>query len=141
MKSFKTFIKENAPPFIPNIVWHFTSSKVENKIREGGFKTGEELGVGEQSGAVFATQIDTGYNYNRHGGRTVKIGIDIDKMKILDTDDMTSEQKYNLRLDIERYGLIPDGYDAVVFYESGKKHRIWEIAIKPDIATKYIVKK
>lgn len=140
MKPFIQFIAENAPTYHPDVVWHFTSSKVEKKIRDGGFKTGDELGVGELSGSVFATQIDTGVDYNRHGGKTVKIGIDISKMKIFDIQHMTSNEKYLHKVDYEN-GIIPDGYDAVKTYTPEHPDKIFEIAIKPEVATKYIIDK
>ena len=130
----------------PNIVVHYTSSKVEPIIRASGFKTGQELGVGETTGAVYASQINTGVNYNRHGGKTVPIRINIQNIKCLELNSLPSDESkpsfeqpaYTVRQNVER-GIFPKGYDAIISRRADGK--IHEIAIKPGIATKYMVAK
>ena len=140
MLSFKNFISEN-------IVYHYTSHKNKDNILKSGFKTGKELNAGERTGAVYATQVNTGVNYNRHGGKTIKIPIDISKIKSLDLDSLPKDpnkhsfeqQDYVTQQNAEN-GIFPEGYDAVHRMSSSKKGKIHQIAIKPEVASKFISK-
>jgi hypothetical protein len=133
--------------FNPDIVYHYTSARAATLIRSDGFKTGLILNNGERTAAVYATQVNTGVNYNRDVGKTVRLAISIPGIKCLDLASLPKDpslhsfeqQDYIVRQIVEIHGKFPIGYDAIVRYAINQKGRIHEIAIKPEVATKHLL--
>ena len=80
---YKDFLFENKEEndfFIQYVkdvfVYHITSSKVAEQIKEEGFKTGQELDVAEKRSAIYFADKTVNYGIyarNQEGSRTVHV--------------------------------------------------------------------
>lgn len=129
-----------------NIVFHETSKKAANIILRDGFKTGKDLKTGEGTHAVFAAQVFDNVSYVRGSNKGVRIPININGLKLLNIDDLPidknkksfEQESYLIKEKVED-GIFPEGYDGVVTYNR-TKNKIYECVLKPEIASKRIIK-
>lgn len=131
----------------PDVAFHATSILVLPQILTEGFRV--DLNKGETTKAVYATQVDLGVNYNRDGGKTIKIPLNLSGLKLLDLKDPAlyendgrpsfQQSWYKIRDQIEAKGIFPKGYDGV-FMNTHNSQKIHEVILRPDIATKCIIR-
>lgn len=133
------------------IVYHITSKSREILIKKYGFKTGDELGVGERRKAIFFSDKDVNYGiYARNkegeiyeGEEIGEIKINLKGLKLLNITykidgEWINHKKYNdfvVRGELDKIPLNIDG--TISFLSDG---RIYEVCLTKEIANKIIVK-
>lgn len=132
-------------------VSHITSLPRSKEIMERGFKTGHELNISEKRKAVYFSDRDVNYGmYARNKQGEVNDGEDIGEVVVnikgLKLLNMTYEKDgiylnhkkykdYNVRGEFENIPFEIDG--TISYLEDG---RIYEVALKKDIANRVIVR-
>jgi hypothetical protein len=133
------------------IVYHITSKNVANDIIKNGFKTGYELNISEKRKAIYFSDLDVNYGlYARNkegelyaGDEIGEVPINIKGLKLLnmtykENGIFINHKKYNSLVVQGELDKIPYNIDGTIsFLEDGK---IYEVALKKDIANKAIIK-
>jgi hypothetical protein len=133
-------------------VSHITSETAANKIIKNGFRTGEELNVAEKRNAIFFSDNDVNYGlYARNkegetyeGEKIGEIIVNIKGLKLLnmtykENGNFINYDKYknfNVKGELEKIPYDIDG--TISFLDDG---RIYEVALKKDVANRIIVGK
>lgn len=133
-------------------VSHITSETAANKIIKNGFRTGEELNVAEKRSAIFFSDNDVNYGlYARNkegetyeGEKIGEIIVNIKGLKLLnmtykENGNFINYDKYknfNVKGELEKIPYDIDG--TISFLDDG---RIYEVALKKDVANRIIVGK
>ena len=130
-------------------VYHITSSKIADKIKEEGFKTGKELGVSEKRSAIYFSDKSVNYGIyarNQEGDiyecdeiGEVKVnlkGLKLLNMNYKENDVFINHKKYNSYVVKGELDKIPYEIDGTISYlEDG---RIYEVALFKDVANKLL---
>jgi len=136
----------------PTIVVHTTSETAADKIREEGFRTGEELGVAEKRKAVYFSSPDVnpglyarnseGETYEGQNPATIPIniiGLRLLNMNYKENGVYVHHRTYGGNVVRGELDALPFGVDgSVSFLEDG---RIYEVALPKDTANRLLTYK
>lgn len=133
-------------------VSHITSENAANKILKNGFKTGYELNVAEKRHAIFFADNSVNYGmyarnneFEEYAGQDIgEVIVNIKGLKLLnmafeENGILVNYNKYKYFHTKGELDKIPYDIDGTIsFLEDG---RIYEVALRVDVANKIIVEK
>ena len=130
-------------------VYHITSSKIAERIKEVGFKTGQELGVAEKRSAIYFADKTVNYGiYARNqegetydGDDVGEVKVNLKGLKLLNMNYkengvFVNHKKYNTLVVRGELEKIPFDIDGTISYLDGG--RIYEVALFKNVANKLI---
>lgn len=134
---------------IPNdsreIVFHQTGDRQKEAIEKEGFKTGQETGLAEKRGAIYAagntvnegmySRTDEGSTFA--GQKPAKIAIDIRGLRLFDATKYGFASEIGKAIVKGDLSRLPPGYDgAIRFLDNGE---VYEVALSAASATRHMI--